>query len=254
MLLSRVSRPALVLVVVLVATASTGCHKGKKHSSGSGSGADPVIFQDDFSTDTGWTSSDPDVIYRDAGLNQVRWTAFRTHPQICSHPIPRFSGDFTMEFRFNIEHAANNCHLLIGLSGSVTPTSTAIAGGLGGGLYAFLCWHGGGVPNHYYFASIWTEDTANVQFTPWEHDDYGSGPTAGAVVVDTGIWYRLILTRTGATVTIDVELDNGTPVGSITTVVSGDFPAFNYVWIGKLDDKDWPWMNGWLDDLKITLP
>jgi hypothetical protein len=115
-----------------------------------------------------------------------------------------------------------------------------------------VCWHGGGVPNNYYFTTLWTEDAFNVQSTPWVHDDFGSGPTAGATVIAPGTWYRIRMTRSGATLTLETMLEDFTPVGTVTCPVPGWMKPFQYVWIGKNDTGDWPWMDGYMDDISIT--
>lgn len=222
-------------------------------SSGGSSGPYGIVFWDDFSRPgAGWATNVPAEIFVDDSLAVVSWEADRSHPQMLVHDIPPVSGDFQMKARVYVEEAANNCHLLIGLSATDTPTLTTIAGGLGGTISAYVCWHGGGVPNHYYFTSIWTEDAFNVQYTPWEHDDFGSGPTAGATVITTETWYRIVLTRSGSTLTLETLLDDGTPVGTVSCPAPAGLPPLTCVWIGKNDVGDWPWMTGYIDDLVIT--
>lgn len=277
----------LVIPVLLLflGFAASGCRKARSHHRGGGSGdtsvpagggppattpppgggggtSGGIIFADDFTgpgagstISRGWVTNVPAEIFVDEDLMQVSWEADRLHPQMLVHEIPPVTGDFEMRARVYVEGAANNCHLLIGLAANDAPTLPTIAGGLGGTVSAYVCWHGGGVPNHYYFTSIWLEDGANVEFTPWEHDDFGSGPTAGATVISEGTWYRIILTKSGSTVTLSTLLDDGTPVGTISCPAPAGLPPLKYVWIGKNDAGDWPWMTGFLDDLVIeTLP
>jgi hypothetical protein len=264
----------MVLAVVFV-MAIAGC---RKHRSSDGSGAEDdavpaggvpagtpapggggtipaLVLSEDFSDwrlASLWTTNDPTEIYVDAAIEQVQWKADRLHPQMLSRPIPAVSGNFQLEARIYVGFAANNCHLMVGMSATRTPTLPSISGGLGGGIYVRTCWHGGGVPNHYYFTSIYTEDAANVPYTPWEHDDFGSGPTAGATVITTGTWYRVILKREGAMLTLVTKLDDGTLVGTTTCAAPASLPDLRFVWIGKNDSGDWPWMTGLLDDLVIT--
>ncbi len=268
------SRSGVVLAVVLC-LAVAGC---RKHRSSDGEGAgdeaapagsvaggtpapggggtvSDLVLREDFSDArlaSLWATNVPSEIYIDAALEQVQWKADRLHPQMLSRPIPAVSGNFQLEARIYVDFAANNCHLMMGLSATRTPTLPTISGGLGGGIYVRTVWHGGGVPNHYYFTSIYTEDAANVPYTPWEHDDFGSGPTAGATVITTGTWYRVILKREGSTLTLVTELDDHTLVGTTTCAAPTGIPDLRYVWIGKNDTGDWPWMTGLLDDVVIT--
>lgn len=264
----------VLVLTVGVCLAVSGCRKHRS-SGGSGSESSPavpgatvppggssgapyvgVILAEDFSfwrLSSLWTSDDPSEIYIDPALERVSFKADRLHPQMLSRPIPAITGNFQLEARIYIEHAANNCHIMVGVSATRFRTLPSIAGGLGGGIYMRASWHGGGVPNHYYFTSIFTEDAANVGWTPWEHDDFGSGPTAGATVISAGTWYRFRLKREGGTLTLVTELDDHTLVGTVTCPAPAGLADLNYVWIGKNDAGDWPWMTGLIDDLVITL-
>lgn len=276
--MSGSDRSLMRFVLVLMAGVSLAVSGCRKHRSGSDSGSEEspavaggavptggggsgtpfvgVILAEDFSNwrlSSLWTSNDPAEIYIDTALERVSFKADRLHPQMLSRPIPAITGNFQLDARIYIEYAANNCHVMVGVSATRTPTLATIAGGLGGGIYMRAAWHGGGVPNHYYFTSIFTEDAANVGYTPWEHDDFGSGPTAGATVISAGTWYRFTLKREGGTLTLVTKLDDHTPVGTVTCPAPAGLPDLKYVWIGKNDAGDWPWMTGLMDDLVITV-
>jgi outer membrane protein assembly factor BamB len=115
----------------------------KKHS-----GKREIQLFDDFSSDIGWRDeTSGDFTIRDGQLN---WNAKRSKVQKMYIPIEEYSGNFQVNFDFQLAHRQNNVWLEVGLAESLTgaqndPVNDPI------GTFIKFGWIGGGTPYSVYY-------------------------------------------------------------------------------------------------------
>lgn len=206
-----------------------------------------TLFEDDFSTDKGWTSSPASDIVRDSAEKNVHWRTDRSYVQSMYHSIDPLTGDFKLHVDAMITDTTNNCWIAIGLTDDVKEVS-----GSWEGLALKIGWFGGGTPYHYWYAYVggkyddgttFTSTTGHV--TPYE------STWDGFVSISPNKWYSYELTKTGSNWKLMVYDEDEKLVGSLSGELTGSFSPFKYVYFGNGDTHDWPSANGKIDNFQL---
>jgi len=211
-----------------------------------GSSIGNVLFEDDFSTDKGWTSSPPSDIARDPSENNVRWHVDRSYDQRMYRSIDPVTGDFKFKVDLMILDATNNNDLRVGLVDDINNLLSS------SGLFVQIGYYGGGTPYQHWYALVSGRYCDGTVFTSATGDVTPSEDTwSGYISLSPGIWYSCELSKTGSSYELKVYDANGGLVGSLSGEIPGCLAPFKYVYIGNYDTKDWPTANGRLDNILI---
>ena len=203
------------------------------------------IFSDDFSIDIGWTNETNGDFVISGG--QLNWNVDRDIVQKMYVPIDPYTGDFQLEFDFQMTDRENNSWLDVGLAESLNgaladPTNDPV------GTFVSCGWLGGGTSYSAYFVipRVWYSD----------QDAYGGGfdytdPSTYATFTEDA-WYNVKLEVVGLNWRITLTNASGEQVDQTTGVFPYAAGTYNYIYIGSSEDTDWPEANGYLDNLSVS--
>ncbi len=236
------ARTAILGVALVVLSACNGGGASGGRSAGR-------VFDDDFATDKGWTGNVPNDIFVDTAAGVIRWHADRSKEQYLALPISPFSGDATIEVVGQIDGAANNCDINIGLS-------DGIAGALPNveppGVYVALGFFGGGCSYFFFFCDgrVIFDDGSSATIASG-HVCNGSNGTFIEIPQATKV--RATLRISGATMTLTVLDDaTGAQLGRHSVALPRAVNPFTHVLVGKYGTTDWPTADGTIDRITVT--
>ncbi|UCH94770.1 MAG: PD40 domain-containing protein [Candidatus Aminicenantes bacterium] len=204
-----------------------------------------IQFSDDFSSNIGWLNeTSGDFTIRDGRLN---WNAKRSRVQKMYIPIEAYSGNFQMNFDFQLTYKQNNVWLEVGLAESLInaqndPTNDPI------GTFIKFGWIGGGTPYSVYYIIPLARYSNKGAY----EGDFNFRNPSTYISYREDHWYNAMLEVNGNHWRLTVKNSKGQPVGQ----KKGSFPSgigvYKYIYIGNPDNEDWPEGNGYLDNLNIT--
>lgn len=203
-----------------------------------------IQYSDDFSSDIGWTNeTSGDFTIRDGRLN---WNAKRSKVQKMYMPIEGYSGDFKVNFDFQLTHRQNNVWLEVGLAESLTgaqndPANDPI------GTFIKFGWIGGGTPYSVYYVIPLARYSNQGAYEG--NFDFRNPSTYIAYTEDQ--WYSAMLEMSRTSWRLTVKDSRGQQVGQRTGSFPDGFGVYKYIYIGNPDNEDWPEGNGYLDNLKV---
>ena len=178
----------------------------------------PLI--EEFDSDTGFTSTDPDVYIQDG---KVHWTIYNNSPneQYIYRSIPAFSGDVRVTVTGQVDSATNNCKAHVGI-GNGTILSESVGASFG--------WFGGGCPvNGYEIRAV----GASLDLI----SDGCSFTSDGTLWINGGTQYTATLTIT------DTAKLSVPEVGSFTGTPLYEGP-YNTLYVGSPGGGDYPSCSG----------
>lgn len=201
-----------------------------------------LAFEDDFSSDLGWTDETDGRFVRQGGVLEC-WID-RSEVQKMYVPISPYHGDFEMEFDFRFDWGGG-LWLEIGLaqelSGALNdPVNDAIGAfvqlgrfGEYGGCYV--------VP----LARYRTQKAYRANFDAYDYQtfiEYSAGSWCHAKMEVVGRYWRLTL----------AERETGVKIGQKTGTFPAAFGLHKYIYIGNPDDEDWPQGRVSVDNLRFS--
>jgi hypothetical protein len=204
-----------------------------------------IPFFDDFTFDIGWVNETcGDFIINNGRLN---WNADRGFVQRMYLPIDSFSGNFKLSFDFQLTHRQNNMWLIVGLAESLTGAYDLKSSPLG--TFIRFGWTGGGTPYNVYYV-------IPLAYYPDQYAYQGGfnfkDPSTYIPFTEDS-WYHAALEVNGISWKLTVSTPGGQLVGQKTGYFPTPFGAYNYIYIGNEDYRDWPEGYGYLDNLEIRV-
>jgi hypothetical protein len=161
-------------------------------------------------------------------------------------PINSFSGNFQLSFDFQLTHRQNNIWLIVGLAESLTGAHDLKSSPLG--TFIRFGWIGGGTPYNVYYV-------IPLGYYPDQYAYQGGfnfkDPSTYIPFTEDS-WYHAALEVNGMAWKLTVSTPGGQQVGQKTGYFPSPFGAYNYIYIGNEDYRDWPEGYGYLDNLEIT--
>jgi hypothetical protein len=203
-----------------------------------------IPFMDDFSVDKGWVNE----TYGDFKIKNgyLNWNADRGLVQRFYLPINSFSGGFQLSFDFQLTSRQNNIWLIVGLAESLTGSYTLKSSPVG--TFIRFGWIGGGTHyNVYYVIPL-----GYYPDRPAYEGGFNFKDPSTYIPFTEDKWYHAVLEVNGISWKLTVSTPEGQEVGRKSGSLPSPFGAYNYIYIGNEDYRDWPEGYGYLDNLEIT--
>jgi hypothetical protein len=211
-----------------------------------------VLFDDDFATDRGWSSNVPAEIFIDTANARVSWEAHRDRVQHLSIPIPRISGDVTVEVTGTIDASINNCTLSVGLGDGLVGAAINLEPP---GVYVLYGWTGGGCLGRTYFIEGRAHFANGTLASTNEPHDLCNSFYGNLLKIVPAHPYRVTLRTRGSQLELEVrDGTNAVLVGERTAQLAQPLGSYDRIFVANYGVNDWPYARGTVDRITITQP